>query len=163
MLFCQLQQAKWDNGLFAFKWITVMTFLKGDQGPNQEKMQAEDTLYYVFEALQKHQKKMHWSCRSGSACSSEGNVGSECHTESTENQAIVLISRLNLWQTTGVCFFLLAHFISQIPRGARLQGWDGGSQISPLKGRCFGFLLVPPSWKWAVSTKMDINSTFSLS
>lgn len=86
---------------------------------------------------------MHWSSSSGSACSPEGNACSECHTESTENQGIVLISRLNLWQTIQVCFLLLAHFISQTLRAAHLQGWCGGNQIFPLEQRCFGFLLAP--------------------
>lgn len=95
--------------------------------PIQEKTQAEDTLCYVSETLQKHQEKTHWSSSSGFACSSEGNAGSECHIESTENQDIVLISRLNLRQTIGACFFLLAHFISQTCRGTHLQGWDGES------------------------------------
>lgn len=112
----------------------------------QEKTQAENTLYYVFEALQKHQEKMHWNSNSVPEGSPEGNGGSECHIESRENQGIVLISRLNLWQTTGVVFFLLACF-SQTPRGTQLQGWHGGSQILPLKQICFGFHLVPSSRK----------------
>lgn len=105
-----------------------MTFLKGDQGPVQFRRKLRLRIHcYVSEALQKHQEKMHWSSSSGFACSSEGNAGSECHIESTDNQGIVLISRLNLRQTIGACFFLLAHFISETPRGTHLQGWDGES------------------------------------
>jgi len=83
----------------------------------------------------KHQEKVHWGTNSGSTYSPEGNVGFERHVEIRQKQNIVLISSLNIWQTIGTFFFLLACFSSQIPRGTNPQG-GGGSQVLPLRQWC---------------------------
>ena len=115
-------------------------FLKGFRGAVQFRRKLRLRITPVLcvwgSAAPKHQEKVHWGANSGSVYSPEGNVGFECHIETTENQSIILISRLNIWQTIGACFFLLACFSSQIPTGIHLQGW-GGSQIFPLRLRCF--------------------------